>query len=62
MESETLQRRRASHDNAPFREKRLKRNEVLAKKKAVEELIKACTCRKGPPRLFPHVSPFPRKR
>ncbi|XP_020240420.1 N-alpha-acetyltransferase 40 isoform X1 [Cajanus cajan] len=56
MESETLQRRRsssASPNNAPIREKRQKRSEVLAKKKAVEELIKAARAEKD------HLATFP---
>ncbi|XP_014505965.1 N-alpha-acetyltransferase 40 isoform X1 [Vigna radiata var. radiata] len=56
MESESLQRRRSSSatcNNAPVREKRPKRSEVLAKKKTVEELIKAARAQKD------HLAPFP---
>ncbi|XP_027359165.1 N-alpha-acetyltransferase 40 isoform X2 [Abrus precatorius] len=56
MESETLQRRRSSldsHNNGPIREKRSKRSEVLAKKKAVEELIKEAHAEKD------HLASFP---
>ncbi|KAK7314695.1 hypothetical protein VNO77_33222 [Canavalia gladiata] len=61
MESETLQRRRSSSDShniAPIREKRLKRSEVLAKKKAVEELIKASYAEKDHLAAFPSFRHF----
>ncbi|RDY14532.1 N-alpha-acetyltransferase 40, partial [Mucuna pruriens] len=61
MESETLQRRRSSsagHNNAPIREKRPKRSEVLAKKKTIEELIKAACAEKDHLASFPAFSRF----
>ncbi|KAJ1438637.1 GNAT domain [Sesbania bispinosa] len=59
MDTETLQRRRPSsdsHNNAVIGEKRLKRSEVLAKKKAVEELIRTANAKRD------HLASFPADR
>ncbi|XP_057446789.1 uncharacterized protein LOC130738696 isoform X2 [Lotus japonicus] len=57
MDSETLQRRRSScaagnNNNAVVGAKRVKRSEILAKKKAVEELIKAANAVMNPLEAF----------
>ncbi|KAL2344170.1 hypothetical protein Fmac_005455 [Flemingia macrophylla] len=53
MESESLQRRRSGSATSAIGEKRQKRSEVLAKKKAVEQLIKASRAQND------HLASFP---
>ncbi|XP_061361886.1 uncharacterized protein LOC133305653 [Gastrolobium bilobum] len=63
MDPETLKRRRRSStslNNVLIREKRLKRSEVLSRKKAVEELIKSARAEKDHLASFPAFSHFNR--